>query len=156
MSQFLSEQLDFLGKQAHSETWREEHDAAMICRDVEDAVAVAVQLKERIDRMAECDPRLRPGKWDEEAALSYVPWYQRWFEHAGPILATVKRLKRQGYVVVGTDAFVRTYLSAKMFAVDFDKTLAAIRRVESGQSDGKPLEEVMRELQGRADAAGNP
>lgn len=154
MSQFLSEQLDFFGKQAHAESWHEEHDAAMFCRDVEDAVAVAIQLKERIDRMAECDPKLQKGTWTEEAALAYVPWYQKWCEHAGEILAAVKRLKKQTYIVVGTDRFMKEYLRAKLFAVDFDKTLAAIARIDAGQSDGIPLEEVIRELQHKAGTEG--
>lgn len=150
MSQFLSDQLDFFGKQAHAESWREEHDAAMVCRDVEDAVAVAIQLKERIDRMAECDPALRRGKWSEEAALRYVPWYQKWYSHAGEILSAVRQLKKQGYSVVGTDKFMREYLAAGIFAVDFDKTLASIKLIDAGRSDGIPLEEAIRELQDQA------
>ena len=151
VNQFLSDQLAFFGRQARSaEAWKGEHDAAMICRDVEDAVAIAVQLVERIDRMAECDPRLRAGKWDEVAAKSYVPWYQRWYEHAGEIVAAVKRLKKQGYIVVGTDRFMKAYLRAKLFAVDFDKTLEAMKRVAAGQTSGVALERVLDELQGRA------
>src|SRR5262249_25716228 len=115
-----------------------------------DAVAIAVQLVERIDRMAECDPRLRAGKWDEAAAKSYVPWYQRWYEHAGEIVAAVKRLKKQGYIVVGTDRYMKAYLQAKLFAVDFDKTLEAMKQVEGGQTSGIPLERVLDELEGRA------
>jgi hypothetical protein len=156
MSQFLSDQLDFFGKQAHSETWHQEHDAAMICRDVEDAVAFAIQLKERIDRMAECDPKLRRGKWTEEAARVYVPWYQRWYEHAGLILGAVRGLKKQGYMVVGTAAFMKAYLRAKLFAVDFEETLAALKRIEAGQSGGIPLEEAIRELQRRDESEGHP
>ena len=152
MSQFLSEQLDFFGKQAHAESWHKEHDAAMFCRDVEDAVAVAIQLKERIDRMAECDPKLQKGTWTEEAALSYVPWYQKWYGHAGEILGALRKLKKLGYKVVGTDQFMKAYMAAGIFAVDFEELLAAIKRVDAGQSDGIPLEEAIRELQHRAGA----
>ena len=154
MSQFLSEQLDFFGKQAHGESWRDEHDLAMLCRDVEDAVAVALQLKERIDRMAECDSRLQSGTWTEEAALSYVPWYQRWHDHAGEVVASVKRLKKQGYAIVGTDRFMKEYLRAKTFALGFKETLAAMADIKAGQFSGIPLEEAFRELQSRTGAGG--
>jgi hypothetical protein len=150
MSQFLSEQLDFFGKQAHAESWHQDHDAAMFCRDVEDAVAVAIQLKERIDRMAACDNNLRPGVWSEEAALGYVPWYAKWYEHAGEVLGAIRRLKANGFDVAGVDAFMKAYLQAQCFAVDFKKDLQAAKRIQAGQSDALPLQQVIDEIRRQA------
>ena len=154
MSQFLSEQLDFFGKQAHSENWREEHDAAMFCRDVEDAVAFAIQLKERIDRMAAIDPKLQ-NQWEEAAARLYIPWYQRWYDHAREVLEAIRRLKKQGYTVAGVDLFMKSYLQAQSIALHFDKNLESIKRIEAGQSNGIPLEQAFNEIQRRSRGSGD-
>jgi uncharacterized protein YukE len=146
MSRFLSEQLDFFGKQAHSEAWAAEHDDAMLCRDVEDAVAIALQLIDRIDRLTGYTSGEIPD-WSAEQTKQFAPWYTRWHEHAREIVGAIKRLRRQGYKIADLDRFMFAYLRSQTLGKEYEQIRADMKAVAAGHSTGIPLQQILDELQ---------
>jgi hypothetical protein len=146
MPAFLAEQLDHFGRQVRSDAWKGEHHWAMLAADVGDMVALALHLLDRIEAAAGREQPAPPA-WDEAAARRCVPLFRQWFDDASAVLELARACGAQGQSVEGLSEFVHRYNSAKLIATDLDKTASAYRARQRGESNGRPIAEVLDELQ---------
>src|SRR5690348_12067861 len=93
-SQILDEQLDLLDRQARPEKWQRQHEDAMLCRDFEDLIALALETMGRIRRRSGSDP-------------ADVVWgyFRRWYAIGLQVEASVLWLEGRGYRLDRSDQF---------------------------------------------------
>jgi hypothetical protein len=88
------------------ELWKEDHDLAMVCCDVQEQLALLVYLFERIHRTDEsAREAIFAGRQDHspefDRELENV--YREWASVAGKYLDVVEKLESQGFFVEGAD-----------------------------------------------------
>jgi hypothetical protein len=128
-AQILDQQLDLLDRQACPEQWPREHERAMICRDIEDMIALALETLDRIKR--------RCGSLPDDVLLAY---FRRWYAIGLRALDCIERVEGEGFKPERADAF-RFALNEASIAEHIDEVAAAQKRLESGQ--GRTLDEIM-------------
>ncbi len=88
------------------ELWKDDHDLAMVCCDVQEQLALLIYLFERINRADEAAREaIFAGREDHspefDSELESV--YREWARVAGKYLDVVEKLESQGFIVEGAD-----------------------------------------------------
>ena len=128
-AQILDQQLDFLDCQADPEKWQHDHELAMICCEIEDLIALALETIERI--------RKRRGSLPEDVLLGY---FRRWHEISLRALVCIERIEGSGYRPERADEF-RFAVNESSIAADKDRVKAALDRLAAGH--GRHLDEIV-------------
>jgi hypothetical protein len=92
--------------EAGRELWKEDHDLAMVCCDVQEQLALLSYLFERINRADEAAREaIFAGRQDynPEFDLELESVFRQWSDVAGKYLDMVGKLELQGFSVEGTD-----------------------------------------------------
>jgi len=125
----LREQL----KLYEAERWRVDHDAAMHCLDVENAISFGVYLFERISRADEFwQLQVFNGAalQSEEIDKGTAELYQLWAGNSDRYLTELDRLEKQGFEVVGADEFRRCCKEVRGIITDDVKFFSGDKFVE--------------------------
>ena len=153
MSSVLQQQLDAYGRSAER-LQSAEHEAAMLCRDVEEHVAVGVALLKTLqDSVGRWQGRVRAGQqpFDLADARRYWEGYRTLNDQFRRLYDLARRIGELGYAVEGRvsleEAMVETGL---VVSVPIEKATAAEEAFGAGR--GKPLAEVRDELRRRTGA----
>ena len=128
MSSLLQGQIDFLDEQLGSLHWQSEHSPG----NVEEAVGLLLALYEQI-HVAELRVAADPA--------SIRSLYEHWLRGADQTTPLLRDLKASGHRLSKTPEFMKACLRARA---------VCSRAMPSATSRATPLEEVQRELQGRA------
>ena len=112
MGKQLQREVELFTEQAKSaESWKAEHNKAMICRDLEDLAAQGLHLIERL--------RLRHNQWRDQIAAGKLAYSQevadsvrntsqQWYEAATKTLALIQKAeKTTGMCVDNRDALAQ-------------------------------------------------
>jgi hypothetical protein len=132
------------------ESWKREHEEAMCCRDLEDAIAFLVMCVERLDRRSEEWAReIEAGtvefSWDHSEETA--GWYRRWLDVAAAFLKAIGVYETQSYEVVGAAGLRKKYQEVFLMCLDPGKAREAIESLERGH--GIPADRAMNELRDR-------
>lgn len=123
------------------ETWKPNHLDAMECRDIEDAIAWAAEIYDRLNRGLRESKEVSP-----DFAICFIDAIRGWSETAQKILKAARRLREaDGFEVDGEDTLKSIY---KSFSVDYAPYL---NRLESSATlfaggNTKPLREVINDI----------
>lgn len=150
MVAFLEGQIEFLGKQV--EAFPRGAATAELRENLDEAVSLALHYFDIL--RSDVEKALPPNDWREEVARQFIPHYQRWYEMGKKTLAFIREAKALGVVPKDIEPFMHAYLEAKSAAEDFDKNLEISRRIARGESQGRPLQELIDELLRDSRAAG--
>jgi hypothetical protein len=152
MPSFLAEELEQLRRRVSGDEWKRDHEWAKLAADVTEMVALALHLLDRIESAAAKEQPV--DRWDESAARRFIPLFRQWFDYATAVNEARRASEEHGYAVDDSARFLHALNRAKMMARDFDSLVESQRRIERGESGGRPLREVMDELRGRSGARG--
>lgn len=145
MPSFLVDQLEHFGQRVRATDLHGPHEWAGLADEVAEMSALAVHLLGRIDTLV---LRRQAGTNSDDASAAvreFLPLYRAWSEYAVHVRALRHACKEHGYPVEGAEAFLRGCNHARMM-VDYDQIAESIRRIDRGESRGRPLDEVMDEL----------
>ena len=129
----LEQQLDFLEQQSDLERWKRDHEFAMLCCDIDDLIALALETLEQI--------RKRRGAPDPAPTFHF---FRRWHRIALRALACVEHIEGAGYPPERADE-LRFAVNEASIAVDHDRVATAQQRLAAGM--GRSLEDVANEAQ---------
>lgn len=116
------------------EEWKSDHDLAMVCRDVEEAITWGIQLFRGLTKIeaglqAEvCRSQLSEAQYGPLYA-SIANDYQRLFETFEKILETEEKLGRFGYALDGVEEFHEVAEEARC-VVDSMELESKVRPIE--------------------------
>ncbi len=142
MVAFLDGQVELLGKQVEASS--RGGQPAELQQRIDEAVSLAMFYFQQL--RAEVDRALPPDQWDEAVARQFIPRFQSWFAMAEKTLAFLRECRVKGVTPASTEPFMFAYLESKAIALHFDQDLEASRRIERGESQGRPLQELLDEL----------
>ena len=142
--QLLEAQLDLLDEQV--EDWRNDHELAMVCRNIEDLIALALETLDRIRKR--CDQyNAATGAAPEPEAQILLHYWRRWHDISLRALKEESAIEAQGFRPDRVGEF-RLAINEASIAVKSDHVMAAHRRLDAG--GGRTLEEIEKELSHQA------
>lgn len=99
-----------------SEPWKEQHDQAMLCRDIEEAMAWGVRLyRGLMEEEAAIQARALARRGEESAPdlSEFEEVFRQWVATSEMVLRVVERLADKGLQVDGLDVFRRVAEEAR-------------------------------------------
>jgi hypothetical protein len=111
----FEKRLDSVDRKVDLEPWHDDHAKAMACRDLEDALRAELALYREIEDL---DAEMRLS-WAKGAAYSapterrIEDVHHRWVKRNAPLLAVIRRYRREFGEVEGADEFLRVHREAK-------------------------------------------
>jgi hypothetical protein len=154
MAPLLIQQLENLGTQVRQDACRQSQDWAALATDVERLTAAAIEAFRQIESAAAARQSPDPNAWSEAAAREFIPAFENWLAYALELKALRRDCKARGHPAAGAPEFLHAIIRSKIYGPDFDSILESLRRIERGESRGRPLEEVMDELRRQDRTAG--
>ncbi len=118
--------LDRVDRKVDREPWHDDHAKAMACRDLEDALRAELALYREIEDL---DAELRLS-WAKGAAYSAATErriegvHHRWVKRNAPLLAVIRRYRREFGEVEGADEFLRVHREAKSVSDELSEDAA--------------------------------
>jgi hypothetical protein len=111
----LRSRLDRIDREVDREPWRETHDEAMKCRNVEDALRAELALYRQIEDL-DIEMRLSWAKgaaYDADMDRRMEDALHRWVKRASTFVKVIRQCRREFGEVEGADEFLRVYRDAK-------------------------------------------
>ena len=132
----------------HGEAWKPAHDAAMACRNLEEAIGNALGfyglIHEANKRWAKAiDSGAASFSWS--IAEQFAGAYRWWRDGAVALENAVAESERQGFEVERAQEFRDAIREVSLLPLDVDRVKSSIVALKNGK--GVPFEQAMDELQ---------
>lgn len=129
------------------ESWKQPHERAMACRDLEKLLAGGLQYFRAIRSFDEgwsMRVQANPSKFNADIAKQLRAHYEKWFQPCDKVLDEVERMERE-FPVDGAEEFRKARLLVKsILRVSVDRLISAMDEVNSGKCSS--LDEAINEL----------
>jgi hypothetical protein len=109
------------------ESWKVDHDNAMLCYNIEAAIAVGLQILRTIDRASEAD-RLTVSSAFEQALA-----YQWWLNQSRKVVEAIEELRRLDYRVDGAEQFMRRFNDLCVVENRMRDAIESLRELKEGK-----------------------
>jgi hypothetical protein len=96
----------------HSEAWKDDHDLATACFELEELVATGIDAVDAINRADEwLRSRVASGKakYDAIQDARIDALYQQWMHGSDRVIALLDQFEKKGFEVRGAEQFRRSY-----------------------------------------------
>ncbi len=133
-SHLLDKQLNLLDQQ--TARWQLDHQLALLCCDIEDFFALALETLDRIRKRHTTQP-----------ADTVMNYFRRWHGICLKAIPPIEFVEQAGFRPERSDEF-RFALNEASIAVDADKVIAAQERLKAGR--GQSLDGILHGISGKA------
>ncbi len=132
---------------AGAEAWKKDHQDAMFCRDIEEALsiglAILANIQRRSDRWADDVERGRISfSWEDARELDEL--HKWWLKRSALLLEAIDFCESKHYKVDSAEQFRQANLDVSLLALDTDRNRQSLESIQSGR--GKPSKQAMDEL----------
>lgn len=144
----LQRQLELYREQV--ESWKIDHETAMACRDIEDAIELGLAILNSIRRHA--DNWAREVEHDStrfswEASQEIAEQFRWWLENSSVLLNAIEVVEGQNYYPTGADGFRKAHREVSLMCLDVGEAQESIEALERGE--GVPANQAINELRDR-------
>ncbi len=117
-----------------AEAWMVEHDEAMSCRNVEEAIPIWLAILSNIHRRSskwarEIENGKSPFSWDEAKAFDET--YKSWLDVANRILREIENCEKKSYLVDSADRFREATKDVSLMCLDTERNRASLESIQS-------------------------
>jgi len=131
---FVQQQIDVYRNQ--SEQWKVDHEEAMACRNLEDAIRFGTAILASISRRNDSKAKVLVSDVSAVCGL-----YCQWHQDSLPLLAAIDEMERRNYVVDGADDFRAKVHGVSCVTGQLDRIGRGAQAVVDG--NGVPLTEAI-------------
>jgi hypothetical protein len=120
-----------------SESWKADHDDAMGCRDVEEAITIWLAFLSNIRRRKSAwtikvEKGARPYSWDD--AKRFDDAFKAWLAMAEDILLEIERWERKSYRVESVKEFREAIQDVSLMCLDTEHNRISVESIQSGNA----------------------
>ncbi len=122
---------------AGAEAWKRDHQDAMFCREIEEAVsiglAILANIRRRSDRWADDVERGKiPFSWEEARDLDEL--HKWWLQRSALLLEAIDFCESKHYKVDSADQFRQSNLDVSLMSLDTDRNRQSLESIQSGRT----------------------
>jgi len=133
---FLEGQLKLYREQAEqAESWKTDHEEAMHCRSIEDAIQLGLAVLDNIRRRNRAWAREveNGAKVSWESSEAIAQWYRWWKERSTVLLRAIDSCEAHGYAVKEAKKFRAELRDVCLMALDTSRTKESVDSINSGR-----------------------
>jgi hypothetical protein len=142
----LEKQLAFYKEAA--ESWKADHLTAMVCYELQDAIAVGLSILSMIDRR-----RVNAKECTVDEALYLQERYRWWHDRSLLLIRAIEHLESEGYHIDGAVDFRERFESLSCILDGMERIRVSLTELKEGKGMG--LQEAIHALQAHNPTDGN-